>query len=342
MCVIAGYVGKRLAAPILLEMLERQEGLAGGFYAGLAVTEPGSLHWAKVVGVVADLRKRTSAEHFPGCVGIAHSRPNLGGDAEWAHPFVACFESVAYLANGDPGIWKDHPSRKLIPNRLAREGHRFHAVSTEAIEKYPALEDGRRVHNSDVMAHFVEEKLQRIGEPEKAIASAMIEWPAEIITLVISPHYPDAVYGGRWNMPGCVGMDDDGAYIASSPEAFPASVRWWRWIPPASSFTLTKDRISLSPMRPAPKPIVDDVDREQARAAILDALAKGKPLGVGALVKIVESLSASPPPKVRYDAAYEVLAALVRSGKVRRTVRRGAGALEGRESVRFMHELTKD
>jgi hypothetical protein len=34
MCNIAGYVGIRPAAPILIEMIRRQEGLAGGYYTG--------------------------------------------------------------------------------------------------------------------------------------------------------------------------------------------------------------------------------------------------------------------------------------------------------------------
>lgn len=342
MCVIAGYVGSRLAAPVLLEMIERQEGLAGGFYAGLAAVEPGSLHWAKVVGLVADLRKKTSAERLPGCVGIAHSRSKSGGDAEWAHPFVACFESVAYVANGSAGVWKDHPSRKVIPNRLAREGHRYHAISNRPVGTYPTLEDGRSVHVSDVMAHFVEDILQKTGNPEKAIATAMIEMPSEVVGLFVSPQYPEAVYGARWNMPACVGVDDDGAYVASSPEGFPLSVRWWRWIPPCSSFTLTKDRVSISPMGPPSKAIVDDADRGQARAAILDALSKGKPLGVGSLLKIVEPLSSCPPPNVRYDPVYDILHALIRSGKIRRTAALVAGAAEGIDGLRFMHELAKD
>ena len=100
MCVIAGYAGSRLASPVLIQMIERQEGLAGGFCAGLAVVEPGSLHWRKVVGVMADLRRKTSAEALPGCVGVAHSRFKSGGDAEWAHPFVACFESVDDVDRG--------------------------------------------------------------------------------------------------------------------------------------------------------------------------------------------------------------------------------------------------
>jgi len=341
-CVIAGYAGSRLAAPVLIEMIERQEGLAGGYYAGLAVVERGSLHWRKVVGVMADLRKKTNAEVLPGCVGVAHSRSKSGGDAEWAHPFVACFESVAYVANGSAGVWQDHPSRKEIPDRLAREGHVYHAVSVKPIGSYPRLQDGRTVHASDVMAHLVEDALRRTGDPQKAIATAMVEMPSEVASLFVSPHHPEAVYGARWNLPACVGMDDEGAYVASSPEGFPPSVRWWTWIPPCSSFTVTKDRLSVSPMNPASQAIVDDVDRGQARAAILEALSHGKPLHVGALLKVVEPLSPSPAPKVRYDPVYDVLRALIRSGQVRRQVERVPGAADGIDGLRFMHTLSKD
>lgn len=339
MCVIAGYAGSRLAAPVVIEMIERQEGLAGGYYAGVAAVEAGSLHWRKVVGTVADLRKQPDAEMLPGNVAVAHSRSKSGGGVEWAHPFVACFESVAYVANGSAGVWSDHPSRKEIPDRLAREGHLYHAVSPRPIGQYPTLQDGRSVHVSDVMAHLVEDALKRTGDPEKAIATAMVEMPSEVTALFVSPHHPQAVYGARWNMPTCVGMDDDGAYVASSPEGFPPSVRWWTWIPPCSSFTVANGRLSMSTMGPASEAIVDDVDRGKARAAILEALSRGKPLHVGDLLKAVEPLSSSPAPCVRYDPVYDVLHDLIRSGTVCRQVVRVPGAAEGIDGVRFLHTL---
>jgi hypothetical protein len=303
------------------------------------VVEPGSLHWQKVVGLVADLRKKAEAKPRPGRVGIAHSRSNSGGDVEWAHPFVACFDSVAYVANGSPGVWKDHPSRQEIPNRLAREGHVYHAISDRPIGSYPMLEDGRTVHASDAMAHLIEDNLRQTADPEKAIGKAMVEMPSEVVGLVVSPRYSEAVYGARWNMPACVGMDEEGAYVASSPEGFPSTVRSWKWIPPCSSFTLFKDRLSVSPFDPASKVIVDDVDRGQARAAILEALSKGKALGVAELLKIVKSLSPSASPKVGYDPVYDVLYALMRSGQIRRRTVRVPGAVKGTDSLRFVHEL---
>ena len=55
MCNIAGYVGTKTAAPILLEMMKREEGFAGGYYTGLATIHEGKLYWRKVIGTVKDL-----------------------------------------------------------------------------------------------------------------------------------------------------------------------------------------------------------------------------------------------------------------------------------------------
>jgi hypothetical protein len=92
-------------------------------------------------------------------------------------------------------------------------------------------------------------------------------------------------------------------------------------------------------MGPPSKAILDDVDRGQARAAILEALSGGKSLGVGAMLKIVEPLSPSPAPKVRYDPVYDVLYTLMRAGQIRREVERVPGAAPGIDGLRFVHKL---
>jgi len=60
MCNIAGYTGTRPAAPILLEMLRRQEGLCGGYYTGIATVHEGKIHYAKLAGDVARLEETTA------------------------------------------------------------------------------------------------------------------------------------------------------------------------------------------------------------------------------------------------------------------------------------------
>ena len=78
MCNIAGYVGKREAAPIILEMLRREEGFAGGYYSGLATMQGGKIFSEKLTGDVERLLSETPALACRGNIGIAHSRSKFG------------------------------------------------------------------------------------------------------------------------------------------------------------------------------------------------------------------------------------------------------------------------
>jgi glucosamine 6-phosphate synthetase-like amidotransferase/phosphosugar isomerase protein len=43
MCNIAGYIGSKQAAPIIVEMLRKQEGWDSGYYTGIATIHDGKL-----------------------------------------------------------------------------------------------------------------------------------------------------------------------------------------------------------------------------------------------------------------------------------------------------------
>jgi glucosamine--fructose-6-phosphate aminotransferase (isomerizing) len=75
MCNIAGYAGAKQAAPILLDMLRRQEAFDAEMSTGIATIYDGKLHYRKVIGNVDTLIRETDAFSLPGTVGIAHSRP---------------------------------------------------------------------------------------------------------------------------------------------------------------------------------------------------------------------------------------------------------------------------
>ena len=74
MCVIAAYVGSREAAPTLIDMLRREQGLGGGFYTGIATIHEGRLHYEKALGDLDTLLAETPAAQLPGTIGIAHGR----------------------------------------------------------------------------------------------------------------------------------------------------------------------------------------------------------------------------------------------------------------------------
>lgn len=80
MCNIAGYIGEKEAAPILIEMIRVQEGMNGGFYTGLSVHDGQHLHYRKVQGDLAVLLKETDADRLAGKMGMIHSRTPSGGN----------------------------------------------------------------------------------------------------------------------------------------------------------------------------------------------------------------------------------------------------------------------
>lgn len=93
MCTIAGYNGSKQAAPILIDMMRRLEGMNSGFYTGIATVHEGKIYYAKVAGDLDALLANTEAASLPGTIGFIHSRTPgkkaLGDFAEVAHPFTS-------------------------------------------------------------------------------------------------------------------------------------------------------------------------------------------------------------------------------------------------------------
>ncbi|MBI3287582.1 MAG: glutamine--fructose-6-phosphate aminotransferase, partial [Chloroflexi bacterium] len=74
MCGIVGYVGPRLAAPILLDGLQRLE-YRGYDSAGIAVLTPeGEIRVQKTQGRLAKLVEALDGHTPPGYLGIGHTR----------------------------------------------------------------------------------------------------------------------------------------------------------------------------------------------------------------------------------------------------------------------------
>ena len=339
MCTIAGYVGHEPAAPILLDLIERQEGLAGGFYTGIATIHKGKLHWRKVVGDLARLREETDADDLPGTIGLAHSRSNSGGDWRWSHPFIACDDSVAYIANGSQGYFEGKIDNSEAARRMEAEGHVYTAVADEQVGKYPSLEGGRSAHMSDVMAHAIEAKLASGVAPDEAIRQAFLDLPAEIVGLFITPGHPDRIFGTRYTMPMCVTIDESGARIASSPTGFGGRPDWWTWVPPFSSAVVSSAGLQVRPFDCPEGPLPDDISRGRAREAMLGELAKGEPAGVGALLDAVKPLSSRGELVVRYDPVYEVLLDLLEEDRIEQHAKQVPGAAEGVPGTRFFFTL---
>ena len=335
MCNVAGYLGKRPAAPALLEMLEREEGFAGGYYTGIATVADGELHCEKVVGDVATLCRETDAEKLPGTVGIAHSRSKSGGDREWAHPFVDCDERMAYIANGHAGFFEDKRRASAIATRLAAAGHRFRARVSEPIGSYPVLADGTCVHTSEVMCHLIQSLVGECRGQIEAMRKAFMGFPAEIVGLMVHADTPDCVVASRINQPLVIGRAAYATYLATTPLAFPDSdTEWLTPMPVNSTAAVYRERVHILPFDPPPGKVADLLPCAAGSERMLELLADRKAHGVQAFKDATAPLWPGDAAPQKDMMVYEILRGLYREGRICFETVRVPGVLEGSAAPR--------
>ena len=252
MCNIAGYVGIKQAAPILLEMMKKEEGFAGGYNTGIATINEGKIYSAKLVGSTDKLIAETDALSFGGTVGICHSRSQSHSGSEWAHPFLG-FENgqpvCAYIANGNAAKTSDKQKENAVADSLNDAGYLMQSRIENPTSKanYPTLKDGSKVHSSDVICQLALKNIQMGHEAPVALENAFTELIAERVGLLLTLNNTDAIAWARGNMPVFVAFADHGAYIASTPLAFPEDAGEPMLLPANSCGWLYKDMLTNSP-----------------------------------------------------------------------------------------------
>src|SRR3989338_7277529 len=138
MCGIVGYVGKKEAAPLLLEGLKRLE-YRGYDSAGICVAnEHGHLNNTKTAGRVDALIQMYKVEPYTsGTWGIAHTRWATHGapTSANAHPHVDYNNNIFVAHNGIIENYRE------LKEKLTKEGHKFKSetdteVLSHLFEKY--------------------------------------------------------------------------------------------------------------------------------------------------------------------------------------------------------------
>ena len=340
MCVIAAYLGDEPAAPILLEMLKREEGLAGGYYTGVATIHEGTLHYEKIVGDVDALLARTRAVDLPGNLGIAHSRSPSGGDREWSHPFVGNAGSVAYVANGAMGRFDGKTDYAAAGNGLLEKGYRYLSACPESIGPYPVLADGNCVHFSEIMCLLVEDELRSGADLRRAMAGAYQDWASEIVGLAISSAEPDSFVAARINQPLVIARDGEAVYGASNAIAFPDGMRWQMPMPPNCSGRFGLDAFSLYPFSRPPGPVAVMPPRAALAETLMEALVQG-PQSIGELCRQTDPLWPEGQMAQRLPAVYQTVEDWLQVGRVRLDIRRLPGMFDQGTAPRIYVELVK-
>jgi len=216
MCGIIGYIGKRQAAPIIVEGLRRLE-YRGYDSAGIALLCDAALLTRKKKGKIDEgLAKVISAEPVEGRVGIGHTRWATHGPPsdENSHPHLDQSGKIALVHNGVIENFE------RLKSRFVQEGHAFHSAT-----------------DTEVLAHLVGEHYARLQHVNGAavagdvhpLTQAVMNALKEVIgtygIAVVCSDFPDVMVGARRGSPLIVGVGEGENFIASDSSAIVAHTR---------------------------------------------------------------------------------------------------------------------
>jgi len=197
MCGIVGYIGKREAAPILMEGLSRME-YRGYDSAGIAVAQKDGIKFFKDKGRVSVLQDKIKDQDLSSRLGIAHTRWATHGipSQKNAHPHCDCKGEIFVAHNG---IIENYQTLK---DQLIKEGHKFSSDT-----------------DTEVLAHLIE-KYQNVGTRhgvslQDAVQQALKQVTGAYGIAVISAKDPGALVAARFGSPLVIGIGEQEYVVAS-------------------------------------------------------------------------------------------------------------------------------
>lgn len=204
MCGIVGYIGKKQAAPIILEGLSKLE-YRGYDSAGMAVFDGAKICVQKAAGRLKVLENLTrGGESMPGESGIGHTRwATHGAPSDLnSHPHTNSESTIAVVHNG---IIENYiPLKK----KLQEKGYQFISET-----------------DTEVLAHLLDYYYK--GNPLETIAKVLHRVEGSYALGIMFADFPDEVYAARKDSPLIVGQNEDGCFIASD---VPAILKYTRTV----------------------------------------------------------------------------------------------------------------
>ena len=220
MCNIAGYVGEKSAAPILLEMLRKQQAFDGALSTGVATIHNGKLLYRKVIGDVDTLIRETDVLSLPGTIGIAHSRP--AGDSEkYVHPFLSTNEDMALVTNGTTPLTKYVTQWDEAVQMLEDAGYTFRTEKENSDGSHPMIKNGNYVSPAEARVLLVDYYAKRGKSYTEALALAATHMYSDNISVMINQYVSDRIFVLRTTRPMNVIISEGETYMATTRFAFP-------------------------------------------------------------------------------------------------------------------------
>lgn len=194
MCGIVGYVGRRQAAPILIEGLGQLE-YRGYDSAGIAILGNGSAQVVREVGRVRDLQAALP-KRLTGKIGIGHTR--------WA-------------THGAPSQRNAHPQ--------SSSDNRIHVVHNGILDNAVPLREKLSAAgvtltsetDTEVLAHLIARS--SASNLEGAVIDALGQVSGTYAIAVVDTDHPDQIVVARNGSPLVIGVGEREMYVASDVSA---------------------------------------------------------------------------------------------------------------------------
>ena len=201
MCGIVGYVGNRIAPPLLLEGLKRLE-YRGYDSAGVAIMNGTGVETRRAAGKISRLEAVIASDPPQGTMGIAHTR--------WA-------------THGPPTERNAHPH--------ASQNGKIAVVHNGIIENATALKAGLEARgyvfqsdtDTEVLAHLIE--VAYAGNLEAAVIEALRQCDGTYGLAAITSDEKDKIVAARKGSPLLIGIGDGEYFVASDASAILAHTR---------------------------------------------------------------------------------------------------------------------
>jgi len=231
MCGIVGYVGRKQAAPLILDGLRHLE-YRGYDSAGITVLHDGRLDTRKKKGkIVEGLARLVEQQSPPGTLGVGHTRWATHGEPSDrnSHPHQDRSGRISIVHNG---VIENFDS---LRDRLLAKGHEFKSET-----------------DTEVLAHLIGDYYAKAdGTPEgvhpltNAVMNALREVIGTYGIAVICADFPGVIVGARRGSPLIVGVGKDEHFLASDASAIVAHTRQVAYLNDYDVATIEADRFDV-------------------------------------------------------------------------------------------------
>ena len=225
MCNIAGYSGDKQAAPILLEMLRKQEPYDGDVCTGVATIHQGKLYYKRIIGNVETFLKTFDVSELPGTIGIAHTRPSGMPGTIPMHPNINPNKTMALVTNGTTPPTKYCHMWDEAADLLEQNGYTFEQRAANPKGISPKFSsNGDTTSPAEMRVMLVDLYMKQGMTITQALSKSGEDMYSDNATVMIHQDYPENIYVQRTNRPINVILEKGEMYLATTRYGFPAEL----------------------------------------------------------------------------------------------------------------------